>query len=514
MSLARYVPGLPQASVRVTAPAAQAGLAAGARAPRGAPATGPVAQAGPKTAWRMRAAALPLVDLAALTVAAVVAGEIGWPAAGYAAVVLVALAASGLHRLRICLRVCDQAGRIAAAAAAPALLLLPWVPAGTALRLAAWAIGLLIVFRLAGSAALRAAHRRGMLTEQALLVGAGETGSQLADLIREHPELGLRPRGFLDSSEADSRRPLMLPVLGRVTDLGAVVTRLGISRVIVSFPDGRDEDMVPVLRACRSLRADVCVLPRLHELGSAVPGACLDEVWGIPLIPLRRRAPIGMALKRAFDVAVAGLALAVLSPLMLALGVAVRLQLRRPALFRQVREVGSGRNAEIIKLRTLSGHSDPDTCWVVPVQRCTRLGQFMRATHLDELPQLVNVLRGEMSLVGPRPERPYFARQFASEIPRYRDRQRVPAGMTGLAQAHGLNGDTSIRDRVRFDNHYIEHWSFWLDLVILARTAATLVAGTAGSLTGTRSTSATSASAAGPPPLEASFPSSSRGGTQ
>ena len=202
----------------------------------------------------------------------------------------------------------------------------------------------------------------------------------------------------------------------------------------------------------------------------------------------------GAFAKRAFDIAGAAVLLILAAPLLLVLAAAIRRQLRRPALFRQVRVVGSGRLAEITKLRTLAPHSDqdaiwdPDTSWATPDQHCTSLGRFLRSTHLDELPQLVNVLRGEMSLVGPRPERPYFARQFGLEVPGYHGRNRMPAGLTGWAQVHGLNGDTSIHDRVRLDNHYIENWSFWLDLTILARTVASTVASTvataAGSLTG------------------------------
>src|SRR5205807_6549095 len=126
----------------------------------------------------------------------------------------------------------------------------------------------------------------------------------------------------------------------------------------------------------------------------------------------------------------------------------------------------------IIKLRTVLGELR-EPCWTVPAERCTRLGRWLRATHLDELPQLWHVLRGEMSLVGPRPERPHFADGFAKIVPRYADRERVRGGITGWAQVHGLYGDTSIEDRARFDNQYVEHASLWLDLTILARTVGT-----------------------------------------
>jgi lipopolysaccharide/colanic/teichoic acid biosynthesis glycosyltransferase len=190
--------------------------------------------------------------------------------------------------------------------------------------------------------------------------------------------------------------------------------------------------------------------------------------------------PAGRAAKRAFDLAAALTLLTLLALPLAALGLAVAWQLRRPALFRQLRVTGEGTLAEILKLRTLRGHTDPDTCWSAPLAEATRLGLFLRATHLDELPQLINVVRGELSLVGPRPERPYFARRFAGEIPGYGDRTRMKAGLTGWAQVHGYNGDTCVARRAALDNAYIDNWSFRLDLVILARTVGCAVKAAAG----------------------------------
>ncbi len=407
-----------------------------------------------------------------------------WAAAVYAVLVFVALSVSGLHRLRICLRVADQAGRIIAAAALPAVALLPWLTAGQALRLAAVSAGLLIMARSVMSAALRAAHRRGRLTERALLAGGGPEAGELACLLEDHPELGVRPVGWLGEQPGDDAgagRVSLLPWRGGIGELGAAVARHGVSRVIVCAAGDRDGELAGVLRATRPLPADVCVLPRLPGLGAAVPGGCLDEVWGVPLVPLRRpawggHAPFGRAVKRGFDVLAAAVLLVVTVPLMAVAALAVRLTLRRPALFRQVRVVGGGRLAEVVKLRTLGRHGDPDTSWSVPAGQCGPLGRVLRVTHIDELPQLVSVLRGDMSMVGPRPERPHFVRQFSQAVPGYTERQRMPAGLTGWAQVHGLNGDTSISDRARFDNYYIEHWSFWLDLVVLGRTVTSIVA--------------------------------------
>ncbi len=416
--------------------------------------------------------ALPLADVAALAAAVGLAGRVSLASAAYLLAVLVILAATGQHRLRICLRVADQAGRILAAVALPMLVLLPWLPAGVALREALWSAGLVLALRVAVSAALRAAHRRGRLSEPALVVGAGTFGAHIGELMRAHPELGLQVQGYLDGGPP--RRDLVLPSLGAPADLADVVARLGIRRVVVCYAACKDEDLVTVLRACRPLRADVCVVPRLYELGMAVPRSCLDEIWGIPLIPLRRlgHSTVGLWLKRIFDVTLAAVLLVAAAPVLLVLAAAIGLLSGQTPIFRQVRVTGRGRTAEILKLRTLSEHGDPDTSWTGETQESTALGRWLRVTHLDELPQLVNVLRGQMSLVGPRPERPYFAEQFGREFLRYSDRTRMPAGMTGWAQIHGLNGDTSIIERARFDNQYIEYWSPWLDVIILARTLA------------------------------------------
>ena len=498
VSVSEYVPGPPRA-------------AGPDRVPLGRPAPAPASPGlthGLTPGAGAAAVAMPLTDAVAVAAgvgwASLAGGFLaGWPAgdwavAAYAVLVFVALSVSGLHRLRICLRVADQAGRIIAAAALPAVALLPWLTAGQAFRLAVTTAGLLIAARVITSAGLRSAHRHGRLTERALLAGDGPEVAELASLLEDHPELGLRLVGVLDSGAGTG-------------ELGATVARHGVSRVIVCAPGDRDGELARALRAApvlanpvlanpvlanpvlansvlansvlanSALAADVCVLATLPGVGAAVPSGCLDEVWGVPLVPLRRPAwaghvSLGRAAKRGFDVLAATVLLMVTAPLMAVTALAVRLTLHRPALFRQVRVVGHGNLAEIVKLRTLGRHGDPDTSWSVPAGQCGALGRVLRVTHLDELPQLVSVLRGDMSLVGPRPERPHFVREFSQGVPGYTGRQRMPAGLTGWAQVHGLNGDTSISDRARFDNYYIEHWSFWLDLVVLGRTVTSIAA--------------------------------------
>jgi exopolysaccharide biosynthesis polyprenyl glycosylphosphotransferase len=418
---------------------------------------------------------LALVDAAALAVAVRATGPVNLPATAYALGVLVVVRQ---RRRRICQRTFDQVGRILTAAASPLIVVLPWLPAVRAWQLALCSAALVIAVRVLSNGVLRAVHRRGGLTETTLVVGAGETGVLVAELLIQHSELGLRPVGFLDSCPPPQELPL--PVLGPTSELPGMIRRFGARRVIVCFAVDRDRDLIPVLRESQRLGVDICLVPRLQEIGSSVPSIHLDDLLGVPLIPLRRQVPgrLGQWSKRAVDALGSAILLCVLSPLLLVLWLAVRLQSGRPALFRQVRVTGDERLAEIIKLRTLAEHGNPDTCWTVPMEESTRLGRWLRSSHADELPQLMNVLRGEMSLVGPRPERPYFAERFRREIPQYEDRTRMRAGMTGWAQVNGLHGDTSIRDRTRLDNQYIESWSPWLDVVILARTiAATVAAG-------------------------------------
>jgi lipopolysaccharide/colanic/teichoic acid biosynthesis glycosyltransferase len=168
--------------------------------------------------------------------------------------------------------------------------------------------------------------------------------------------------------------------------------------------------------------------------------------------------------------------LVLLSPLYAALALAVKITSRGPVYFRQTRVGKRGKVVEVLKFRSMWVNTDSDTQWDVTAdERVTSIGSIMRKTSLDELPQLWNVVRGDMSLVGPRPERPFFVEQFKQEVPHYQDRHRVPVGLTGLAQVNGLRGDTSIDERAWFDNHYIDNWSMGHDLVILARTAGAVI---------------------------------------
>jgi lipopolysaccharide/colanic/teichoic acid biosynthesis glycosyltransferase len=414
------------------------------------------------------------LDGTALTVAGVATGATWWAVTGYVLAGLLVLAGTGRHQPRITLRLGDELPGLLGCALLPGLLLVPAAGGGTLLVVPAVAVTL-TAGRMVGYGLLRAARRRGLLAEPTLLLGAGELGREIAAILATHPEFGLIPYGFLDSRPPDPRaghpadRPL--PWLGDVSALRRVLAGHRIRRVIVCFPELPDAALLPVLR---DTPASVCLVPRLYELGQAGTAA-RDEVWGIPVVPLRRPGRLAPLVKRGIDAVLAGLLLAVLAPGFAALTLLARRASGGPALFRQARVTGAGQVSRIVKLRTLppdpGGDAAADTRWAGP-GGCTRLGGLLRASHADELPQLVNVLRGEMSLVGPRPERPYFAAGFARRIPGYAARHRMPAGMTGWAQVHGLCGDTSVRERARFDNRYVDDWSLWTDLVILVRTVA------------------------------------------
>jgi len=390
------------------------------------------------------------------------------------------LAASGSYRTRISPRVTDEivplAGRLSFALVAIAVAASGRAEVHTLLRTAPLSFGLLLGGRALAYALIRSTRARGLaLPEPTLIVGAGQLGEQAARVMREHPEYGLLPVGFLDGVDDND---LTLPLLGPIERLEAVVREFGVRRVVVAFGTSREAELIPVIRACSVVDVDVHVLPRFFELG-LVPGlADIDDVWGLPLVRVRKPAHhnAGWRVKRTVDIVVASIGLVLAAPVMAACAIAVKLSCPGPILFRQKRVGLQGKLVEVLKFRSVRDNDESDTRWSVDGADCvTPVGRFLRKSGFDELPQLFNILRGDMSLVGPRPERPHFSDQFAVAVPGYEDRLRVPPGLTGWAQVHGLRGDTSIEDRARFDNHYIEHWSLWRDIVILFRTCSAVV---------------------------------------
>ena len=341
--------------------------------------------------------------------------------------------------------------------------------------------------RLAMQVAQRRARRRGALMTPTLIVGEGLGGGG-RDVVRrllDRPEHGLRPVGFLDADLMPGAPDVTMgvPVLGGPDDLVDVCADTGAGHVILAFASERDHRLAELVKRCHELGVGVSVVPRLYE--SVSERGQLDHLGGLPLFSPDAIDPRGrqFTAKHAIDRVVALLALTVLSPVLLALALAVRVTSPGPVIFRQRRVGRDGAVFELLKFRTMVTGSDArftPQAGAAPggiegADRRTRIGRWLRASSLDELPQLVNVLKGEMSLIGPRPERPEFAEQFAREIQDYDDRHRVRSGITGWAQANGLRGQTSIADRIELDNYYINNWSPELELRTLALTFAEVV---------------------------------------
>ncbi len=329
-------------------------------------------------------------------------------------------------------------------------------------------LGRLVSFRLVASA-----RSKGYDLEDALIIGVGPIGLDVAQALLDTPSFGLVPSGFVDRFQEE----LPLPILGRPENLPEILEQTGIRHVVLAFGSAGEEELVSIIRRCQDRMVQFYAVPRLFELGLSA-GDVGYEVSGLPLVPVRRP---GMSCnmwpaKRAFDLVAASVLFLLTLPLLVGCALAVKLTSRGPVFFRQVRIGVGGRPFEILKFRSMKVNDESSTQWSVEEDdRVTKVGRFLRPSHLDELPQLINVLRGEMSLVGPRPERPHFVEQFSSEIDSYQYRHRVPVGITGWAQVNGYWGDTSIETRVRLDNRYIENWSLWRDLVIGLRTIPTLL---------------------------------------
>ena len=392
------------------------------------------------------------------------------------------LAAAGQYRCRITLGRGRDFGSVVVCALVPfvalALLASAAGTRGALVGLGAAVAMLLVAERSAVYLLIRTLRARGWFAQRTLLVGAGPVAVDLASVLREHPEYGLRPIGLIDDVEdAPGAASLGLPLFTGVDSLRTVISEERVERVIVAFGAVRDGLMVAVLRACEGCDIAINVLPRFFELGFPVAPRQADDVWGYRLIELRgwQARQRTRHVKRAIDAAVALAGLLVLSPLYALLAVAVKISSPGPVHFRQVRVGQNEQPFELLKLRSLRMSPRSDDSWLPGPEEMGRLGRLLRITGFDEIPQLWNVLRGDMSLVGPRPERPFFVERFKGKIPRYGDRHRVPAGLTGLAQVHGLRGDSSIDERARLDNQYIEHWSLWQDVVILVSTIAAVV---------------------------------------
>ncbi|MFD8890033.1 exopolysaccharide biosynthesis polyprenyl glycosylphosphotransferase [Streptomyces sp. NPDC059558] len=321
----------------------------------------------------------------------------------------------------------------------------------------------------------RAAVRR---PASALVVGPGAGASAVAAALHGRPEYGLRPVGLADTAPATEADGGALPLLATHEDIRRAVIQNSVGHAVFTRPPEADERTASLVRlfqdhGCRLWLADPAGTARITGMRVAHP---TDQLWGYAVQPLlpRPARPLERWAKRGIDTALALVALLAAAPVMGACALAVRIWDGPGVIFRQERVGLYGRPFTLLKFRTLrADEHEAATRWTVAGDRgMSPVGSFLRKSSLDELPQLWNVVRGDMALVGPRPERPFFVAKFSTVHPGYEARHRMPVGITGLAQINGLRGDTSIEDRARFDNHYIDTWSLWQDLWILARTAA------------------------------------------
>jgi exopolysaccharide biosynthesis polyprenyl glycosylphosphotransferase len=331
-----------------------------------------------------------------------------------------------------------------------------------------------------------------------LVVGAGRVGHLAAQRLLADPSLGLRPIGFLDkeplgTGDAPLAAHASLPVLGASWDLEAVVAEHRVDHVVVAFSTAPSNVVLDVVRRCWDLGVSVMVVPRLYEVEGT--RARVEHLGALPIVSLSPNDPVGrpMQVKYALDRVIAGITLLLLSPVFALISLAIVLTSGRPLFFGQSRVGRDGHVFRMLKFRTMSGSpgrsGEFDAHWAsgalgavmepapAPEDRRTAIGSLLRRASLDELPQLWNVLRGDMSLIGPRPERLHYVELFEHAIYRYPDRHRVKSGLTGWAQVNGLRGETSLTDRIEWDNFYIENWSPWLDLKILVRTIPALLVG-------------------------------------
>lgn len=428
-------------------------------------------------AWMMTAP----VDVVALLAPLLVTQNYWRGTLANAVLTVAVFATGGLYRARRHLSILDElpslSGRLLASGAVVAIVAayrhdsVPYVSGfmhGVALSAA-----LVVVGRAISRAVILLARRRRWVEHNAIVVGSGPIGVELARLLRRYPEYGLRFVGCVDAPTRP--QPGGLPLLGTLDELEHLVRLLECDVLVIADPDCPEAALMETLLRPATSSRDLWAVPRLW--GSRSHGGYPDHIGAIPIAKIGDTTFTGprWAVKRASDVVIAMTALLVLSPVLLLCALATFVDGGRGIFFHQERIGRYGKPFHVVKFRSMRpvDETESRTNWsIAHDQRVGPIGRFMRRTSLDELPQLWNILRGEMSVVGPRPERPYFVEKFSAEYPNYAMRHRVPVGLTGLAQVSGLRGDTPISDRARFDNYYIENWSLWLDVKVILRTIA------------------------------------------
>ncbi|HET7467788.1 MAG TPA: undecaprenyl-phosphate glucose phosphotransferase [Candidatus Dormibacteraeota bacterium] len=319
-------------------------------------------------------------------------------------------------------------------------------------------------------------RRRGIGTERVLMVGTGEGSELLIRRMSMFPQYGFHVVGVA-TDELTASSYLDVPVVGRVGDLPSLVTQYGVDQVFLALPASQRERLLHLIKLCEDAKLEFKIVPDLLEIMSTRVDA--NAIDGLPLVGIRRSQLRGWtaAVKRATDIVVASVMLAIFSPVLLVAAILIKVTMPGPILFRQER-IGKNRRPFVIyKFRSMIPDAESKTGPVVAKpgdDRVTPLGRFLRRSSIDELPQLFNVLKGDMSLVGPRPQPTFFDERYSGEVPRYLERSQVRPGLTGWAEVNDLRGAAPIHDRTMYDVYYIEHWSLALDLKCIVLTGLRL----------------------------------------
>ena len=336
---------------------------------------------------------------------------------------------------------------------------------------------LLLAGRIVTTQAILIARRRGVVAHRTVFVGGGTLAGEVATLIQRYPRYGLSLVGFVDNGSR-CEASFVTSQLGSVADLEEVVASHGVEVILVTEGEFNEPEVLEHVRRPKSAPCDLLVVPRLHAFHTQVGLA--DHIGSIPIMRIRNPSLSGFTwkIKRSFDVLVSIILILITSPVLALCAIAVRMEGGVGVIFKQERVGQDGYTFQCLKFRSMKPTDaiESATNWsVANDQRVGPVGRLLRRTSMDELPQLFNIVKGDMTLVGPRPERPHFVERFSAEYSRYAHRHRVPAGLTGLAQVSGLRGDTPISDRARFDNYYIENWSLWLDAKVILRTVGEVI---------------------------------------
>ncbi|MEM1204564.1 MAG: undecaprenyl-phosphate glucose phosphotransferase [Acidobacteriota bacterium] len=330
---------------------------------------------------------------------------------------------------------------------------------------------LLVASRVATRWFLQQRRLRGHNLQRILVVGAGNLGKEITYKIQAHRELGFEVVGFLDDDPGKAGRKFLdVPVLGTTRDVETVLAERHVDQVYIALPLEAHRKMMKVMEHVGRQCVEMKLVPDVLQY--ATLKSSLEDLDGMPVINLSRTPLQGWSslAKRAMDVVCAAAGIAALSPFLPIVAFLIWWEDRGPIFYKQERMGLDGKSFMILKFRSMRVNAESTTgpVWATKGDsRRTGIGSFIRAWSIDELPQLWNVLKGEMSLIGPRPERPTFVHEFRHKIPDYMLRHRVKAGITGWAQVHGWRGNTSIKKRIQYDLYYIQNWSLLLDLKIL-----------------------------------------------